>query len=82
MAKTSMRRTSTATLLAITAALLVTGCSRPREGTATGATTTATPQTAVPELSSLDPSSWVNGAPTSLTEARGSVVLIEAWDRY
>ena len=35
---------------------------------------------AVPEFGSLAPSSWVNGAPMSFAQARGSVVLVEAWE--
>lgn len=36
----------------------------------------------VPEFSSLEPSAWVNGAPTSFGQMRGSVVLVEAWDQF
>lgn len=35
----------------------------------------------VPEFGSMDASAWVNGAPMSLREAKGSVVLVEAWDQ-
>ena len=31
------------------------------------------------ELTSLDASSWVNGAPTSLAALRGSPVILEIW---
>ena len=34
----------------------------------------------VPEFGSLSPSAWVNGAPMSFVGARGSVVLVEAWE--
>jgi hypothetical protein len=33
----------------------------------------------VPDFPTLSPERWVNGAPTSLAAARGSVVVIEAW---
>ncbi len=33
----------------------------------------------LPDFPDLSPARWVNGAPTGLSSARGSVVLIEAW---
>jgi hypothetical protein len=42
----------------------------------------STPGPIAPEFGSLEPSSWVNGAPMSLAGARGSVVLIEAWEQF
>jgi hypothetical protein len=33
----------------------------------------------IADFTSLDPSRWVNGAPTPISSARGEVVFIEAW---
>jgi hypothetical protein len=35
--------------------------------------------TVLPEFTSMSPERWANGAPLSLAEQRGSVILIEAW---
>jgi hypothetical protein len=57
-------------------------CSKAKDGgAAPGASVDATsPLAAVADFPKKeDPSAWVNGAPASLTQARGAVVLIEAW---
>ena len=59
-------------------AILSFGCNKNHDETRSNAESADTP--AIAEFSALDAKSWVNGAPFSLTEARGKqVVLIEAW---
>ncbi|UQA59991.1 hypothetical protein [Polyangium aurulentum] len=52
-------------------------CSKAKEGgSSEGA---ASPLAAVADFPKKDPSAWINGAPVALSDARGAVVLIEAW---
>ena len=70
--------------LAFTAALLLTACHKPDDSTASTSAPTPSPPSAsrlAPETSA-DPSRWINGPPSPLSALRGSVVLIEAWDRF
>lgn len=69
--------------LALTAALLLGACNKPTDSAATSARTSpsaAPPGLLVPEMSA-DASWWLNGPPSPLTAARGSVVLVDAWER-
>jgi thiol-disulfide isomerase/thioredoxin len=72
--------------LTLTAALLLAGCHRPADGaapvsTAVAASTDAHAGLLAPDTTG-DASRWINGPPAPLSAARGSVVLVEAWDRY
>jgi hypothetical protein len=79
-----MLRLFTVPLLAsLVVGALLTGCSKPGNNAPEGAGTAAAESgPLVAEFPSIDPSSWVNGAPMSFAQARGSVVLVEAWGRY
>jgi thiol-disulfide isomerase/thioredoxin len=66
--------------LALTAALLLAACNSPSPDTARPVASAEAPGLLVPEMSA-DATWWLNGPPSSLTAARGSVVLIDAWDR-
>lgn len=71
------------TLPILAAGLLLGGCSKPDKGNTQGAMTAAVESgPVVPELGSTEASSWVNGAPITFASARGSVVLVETWDRF
>ncbi|HRI67985.1 MAG TPA: hypothetical protein PK156_27300 [Polyangium sp.] len=55
------------------------GCNKNHDDVRANATSSTDAPT-IAEFTSLDPSSWVNGSPVSLTETKGKhVVLIEAW---
>ncbi len=67
----------------VTAALLLTACHKPADSTAPASTASAAaPAALLAPDTTADPSRWINGPPAPLSAARGSVVLIEAWDRY
>lgn len=73
-----------AVVLACTTGLLLTACHKPADDTAlSSAPAPSAPSAPVlaPD-STADPARWINGPPSPLSASRGSVVLIEAWDRF
>lgn len=66
--------------LALTAALLLAACHKPAPDPARASASADAPGLLAPEMSA-DASAWVNGAPSPLSAAKGSVVFVEAWDR-
>jgi hypothetical protein len=79
------------TALAFAAGLVVAACHKPADDKAAtaastdssvpSATSAALPALPAPDTTA-DPARWINGPPSPLAASRGSVVLIEAWDRY
>ncbi len=65
-------------LVTLACALTTLGCDKKGTG---GPSPGASANEAAPmaDFPSREVSSWVNGAPTPLAEARGKVVLVEAW---
>jgi thiol-disulfide isomerase/thioredoxin len=63
-------------VFAFTAALFVAACHKAADDTPAP----SAPALLAPEMSA-DVSRWINGPPSPLAASRGSVVLIEAWDR-
>jgi hypothetical protein len=72
------RASSTLTLAASLA--LFTACHKSTTDPARATASVDSPALLAPEMSA-DASLWVNGAPSPLAPARGSVVLIEGWNR-
>jgi hypothetical protein len=73
-----MRRSLAPIALALFFLATASACSKAKDGGASG--DAASPLAAVADFPKKeDPSAWVNGAPVSLEQARGAVVLIEAW---
>lgn len=67
--------------LALTAALLLNACNPPSSDAAARPTASAeAPGLLLPQMSA-DAAWWLNGPPSPLSAARGSVVLIDAWER-
>lgn len=64
--------------LALALALAALGCDRkPTAGPSPDAS--ASDGTLLADFPNIKASSWINGAPAPLAEARGKVVLVEAW---
>lgn len=63
--------------LALALVLTLAGCHKPIDDTPRPAA--SAPALLAPDMSA-DASRWLNGGPATLAAARGSVVLIEAWD--
>ena len=74
--------------LAFAAALLLTACHRPADDKAPAAASADTSASSAPFAplpapdTTADPARWINGPPSPLSASRGSVILIEAWDRF
>jgi thiol-disulfide isomerase/thioredoxin len=66
--------------LALTAALALAACTSPSPDSARASASAEAPGLLVPEMSA-DASSWLNGPPSPLAAARGSVILVDAWER-
>ncbi len=71
---------ASSTLVLAASFLLLAACHKPTPDPARASANADAPALLAPEMSA-DASSWVNGAPSPLAPARGSVVFIEAWDR-
>jgi hypothetical protein len=76
-----MRRSIAPLALALFVLATASACSKAKDGgAAPGASAgAASPLAAVADFPKKEPSAWVNGAPFSLADAGGTVVLVEAW---
>lgn len=70
----------------VIAALFAVGCNKNHDETRSSvnslndSSSSSSSLSSIADFSSLEATSWVNGAPVSLAEARGkNVVIIEAW---
>lgn len=73
----AMRRSLAPIALALFFLATASACSKAKDGGGSGDATS--PLAAVADFPKKEPSSWINGAPVPLEQARGAAVLIEAW---
>ncbi|MDI1444365.1 hypothetical protein [Polyangium sp. 6x1] len=66
-----MRRRNVLVLALVTPALAAIGCDKKN--------TSGEAAAALADFPDKKPSAWIHGAPAPLEEARGKVVLVEAW---
>ncbi|MDI3291729.1 hypothetical protein [Polyangium sp. 15x6] len=67
------------TLALVTLALCALGCDKKNPSGASPDASASDGVAPLADFPNVKASSWINGAPAPLAEARGKVVLVEAW---